>query len=50
MATDGPAFDQWLRDAKIDHPKASRWDILNFIERTWKVCVSTVALYHFMKK
>jgi hypothetical protein len=34
----------------ITHPKASRWDILDFIERTWKVCVSTVALYHFMKK
>ena len=32
------------------HPKASRWDILDFIERTWKVSVSTVALYHFMKK
>ena len=34
----------------ITHPKASRWDILDFIERTWEVCVSTVALYHFMKK
>jgi transposase len=34
----------------IAHPKASRWDILDFIERTWGVRVSTVALYHFMKK
>ena len=34
----------------ITHPKASRWDILDFIERTWKVRVSTVALHHFMKK
>ncbi len=34
----------------ITHPKASRWDILDFIERTWKVRVSTVTLYHFMKK
>ena len=34
----------------ITHPKASRWDILDFIERTWQVRVSTVALYHFMKK
>lgn len=34
----------------ITHPKASRWDILDFIERTWEVRVSTVALYHFMKK
>ena len=34
----------------ITHPKASRWDILEFIERTWQVHVSTVALYKFMKK
>ena len=32
------------------HPKASRTDILDFIERTWQVRVSTVALFHFMKK
>jgi hypothetical protein len=34
----------------ITHPKASRWDILEFIERTWQTRVSTVALFHFMKK
>ena len=34
----------------ITHPQASRWDILDFIERTWQVRVSTVALFHFMKK
>jgi hypothetical protein len=34
----------------ITHPKASRGDILEFIEQTWKVRVSTVALFHFMKK
>ncbi len=34
----------------ITYPKASRLDILDFIERTWKVHASTVALYHFMKK
>jgi len=34
----------------ITHPKASRLDILDFIERTWEVRASTVALYHFMKK
>jgi hypothetical protein len=34
----------------ITHPKASRMDILDFIERTWQVRVSTVALHHFMKK
>ena len=34
----------------ITHPKASRWDILDFIERTGQVRVSKVALYRFMKK
>ncbi len=34
----------------ITHPKASRLDILDFIERTWQVRTSTVALYHFLKK
>ena len=34
----------------ITHPKASRLDILDFIERTWQVRASTVALYHFLKK
>jgi len=34
----------------VNHPKASRADVLDFIERTWEVRVSTVALFHFMKK
>jgi len=34
----------------VTHPKASRMDILDFIERVWQVRVSTVALFHFMKK
>ncbi len=34
----------------VNHPKATRGDILDFIERVWKVRVSTVALFHFMKK
>jgi hypothetical protein len=34
----------------VKHPKATRMDILDFIERVWKVRVSTVALFHFMKK
>jgi len=34
----------------VTHPKASRMDILDFIERAWQVRVSTVALFHFMKK
>ncbi len=32
------------------HPEASRYDLLDFIERTWKVRVSKVALYHYLKK
>jgi hypothetical protein len=34
----------------VKHPEATRLDILDFIERVWKVRVSTVALFHFMKK
>ena len=34
----------------IAHPDASRGEIIEFIGRTWNVRVSTVALYHFMKK
>jgi transposase len=34
----------------VTHPNASRLDILDFIERAWQVRVSTVALFHFMKK
>ena len=32
------------------HPKASRLDVLDFIEATWKVRVSKVALWRFLKK
>jgi len=34
----------------VTHPKAPRMDVLDFIERTWRMRVSTVALFHFMKK
>lgn len=34
----------------ITHPRASRADMLDFIERTLEVRVSTVALHHFLKK
>ena len=34
----------------VKNPKATRPDILDFIERVWEVRVSTVALFHFMKK
>jgi transposase len=32
------------------HPDASRYDVLDFIQRTWDVRVSRVALYRFLKK
>jgi hypothetical protein len=34
----------------IQNPKASRYDLLDFIERTWEVRVSRMALYRFLKK
>jgi hypothetical protein len=34
----------------IAHPDASRGEIIDFIGHTWNVRVSTVAVYHFMKK
>jgi hypothetical protein len=34
----------------VEHPKATRYDLLAFIERTWGVSVSRVALHHFLKK
>jgi hypothetical protein len=32
------------------HPQATRWDVLDFIQRTWGVSVSRVALHQFLKK
>ncbi len=32
------------------HPKATRADLIDFIERTFGVHVSRIALYHFLKK
>src|SRR5438477_6613090 len=34
----------------LTHADATRYDLLDFIERTWEVRVSTVALHHFCKK
>lgn len=33
-----------------DHPNATRYDLLDFLERTWNVRVSRMALYRFLKK
>jgi hypothetical protein len=32
------------------HPDASRNDVLDFIEATWNIRVSRIALHHFLKK
>jgi hypothetical protein len=32
------------------HPEASRYDLLDFVERTWNLRVSRMALYQFLKK
>lgn len=32
------------------HPEATRADVLDFIDQTWSVRVSRIALYHFLKK
>jgi hypothetical protein len=34
----------------LTHADATRYDLIDFIERTWDVRVSTVALHHFCKK
>jgi hypothetical protein len=34
----------------VEHPQATRDDLRAFIERTWGVSVSRVALNHFLKK
>jgi hypothetical protein len=33
-----------------EHPQATRWDVLDFLQRTWGVSVSRVALHRFLKK
>jgi hypothetical protein len=33
-----------------EHPEATRWDVLDFIQRTWSVSVSRMALHRFLKK
>ena len=38
------------RPVPARHPDATRYDLLDFIHRTWGVPVSRMALYHFLKK
>jgi hypothetical protein len=45
-----PRYAGPIAEFILSHPEATRYDILDFIERTWEVRVSTVALHHFCKK
>jgi hypothetical protein len=45
-----PRYAGPIAEFVLTHPEASRYDLLDFIERTWEVRVSTVALHRFLKK
>lgn len=45
-----PRYAGAIAEFMLTHPDATRYDILDFIQRTWGVRVSTVALHHFCKK
>jgi transposase len=45
-----PRYAGPLAEFLLTHPDATRYDALDFIQRTWDVRVSTVALHHFLKK
>jgi hypothetical protein len=45
-----PRYAGPIAEFILTHADANRYDMLDFIERTWGVRVSTVALHHFCKK
>ena len=45
-----PRYAGPIAEFILTHPGATRYDLLDFIERTWGVHVSTVALHHFCKR
>ena len=45
-----PRYAGPIAEFILTHADATRYDILDFIERTWDVRVSTVALHHYCKK
>src|SRR5438477_7302272 len=45
-----PRYAGPIAEFLLQHPDASRYDVLDFIHRTWDVRVSRVALYRFLKK
>src|SRR5688572_22004297 len=45
-----PRYAGPIAEFILTHADATRYDVLDFIQRTWGVRVSTVALHHFCKK
>jgi hypothetical protein len=45
-----PRYAGPIAEFILTHPDATRYDVLDFIQQTWGVHVSTVALHHFCKK
>jgi hypothetical protein len=45
-----PRYAGPIAEFLLSHPEATRYDVLDFIQQTWKVRVSRVALYRFLKK
>src|SRR6266849_4677705 len=45
-----PRYAGPIAEFILTHADATRYDLLDFIERIWGVRVSTVALHHFCKK
>jgi len=45
-----PRYAGPLAEFLLTRPDATRYDALDFIQRTWGVRVSTVALHHFLKR
>jgi len=45
-----PRFAGPIAQFLCEQPQATRWDLLDFIGRTWGVSVSRMALHRFLKK
>src|SRR3954453_4622818 len=45
-----PRYAGPIAEFILTHPDATRHDVVDFIQQTWGVHVSTVALHHFCKK
>jgi transposase len=45
-----PRFAGPIAQFLHEHPDGTRWDLVDFIQRTWGVSVSRMALHRFLKK